>query len=887
MCTRLLRVLVLLVIEHISFQPEKISAQPAVVTGKVMEAGSGLAIPGVTVRVIKRQDTSSVKGCFTDLRGQYTCRGFSAGEYRMSFTSIGYESLNDTSFTFTGNDTINMNITLEHKLVSLDVVTISASRTPEKILDAPASVTVIDSREISGEPSLTPADHVRGTAGVDIAQTGLMQQSIITRGFNNVASTSLTMLTDNRIAAVPSLRINVPSFIPLVNDDIDRIEVVRGPASALYGPNAHQGVLHIITRSPFASQGTSLSVTAGERSLFIGSIRNAGLLAENVGYKISGQYFRGNDWEYEDSVEIKSRDNAIANGARPDTLKIARRESVVERFSGEARTDFLVSEKLSANLTLGFNQAVRSIELTDIGAAQIKEWRSTFIQGRVNYSDLFVQAYLNRNDAGSTYILRTGNPVVDRSTQFVAQAQHSSSIGETQRFIYGLDLLLTRPVTGGTINGRNEEKDDINEYGGYIQSETHLVSHSLDLIFAGRIDKHNQLNDPVISPRAAVVLKPWENQNFRLTYNRAYSTPATSEFFLDILADDNVFGFPDAYALALRASGVPNTGFTFNRDDDGRPYLHSKFSPDPASPIPVDGAALLWPAVVQILAAQGKDLSSIPAPSPADIRSAMANLNTETQSFDPVAGPTDIAPLKPTITQTIELGYKGVVADKLQVGVDLYRSKITDFVGPFQVITPNVFLNEADTKKYLQQQGFSETDAAQCAALIAQIPLGTVTPKQAADPTTILLAPRNYGNIDLMGIDLSLGYQLSEQFFVGGTYSYVDKNFFEKLDGIANLALNAPRNKGSFAIKYRSRNNGFNAEVRSRWTEGFRMSSGVYSGIVNSYSLVDATVGYTIPSFDNITTTLSATNLLDKKHREFIGAPEIGRLVMGRVTYAF
>ncbi len=64
------------------------------------------------------------------------------------------------------------------------------------------------------------------------------------------------------------------------------------------------------------------------------------------------------------------------------------------------------------------------------------------------------------------------------------------------------------------------------------------------------------------------------------------------------------------------------------------------------------------------------------------------------------------------------------------------------------------------------------------------------------------------------------------------------------------------------------------------------MSSGVYVGTVDSYSLVDAMVGYVLPTMSNVTLTLSATNLFDKKHTEFIGAPEIGRLVMGRLTYA-
>jgi iron complex outermembrane receptor protein len=695
------------------------------------------------------------------------------------------------------------------------------------------------------------------------------------------------MLTDNRIAAVPSLRVNVPYFIPLVNDDIERIEVVRGPGSALYGPNASNGVLNIITRSPFASKGTSVSVTGGERSLFQGTFRHAGVIEEDIGFKISGQYFRGDDWPYIDPVEATDRLEAIQDGAREDTLRIGKREPLVERFGGEARFDFHLTSKLAANATIGINQTRRSIELTDIGAAQARNWRYTYYQGRITYGDLFLQAFLNQSDAGETYLLRSGERVVDRSKQFVAQAQHAYSFGQTQRLTYGADLLLTRPVTDGTITGRNEESDNVNEYGGYLQSETSLFQDKVNLVLAGRIDKHSELNDLIFSPRAAVVYEPWENQNFRVTFNRAYNTPTTNELFLDILSSSNVFvEFPPEFAVALRASGVPSGGLNFRRDENGRPFFHSSFSQDRSMAIPVDAVAVMWPAVVAILDAQGKDISQIPAPTPADVSAVMAILNVETPGFDPVAGPVDIAPLEPTITQTIELGYKGIIAQKFQAAVDVYYSRVTNFIGPFQIFTPNVFLHPQDLTTYLQPY-LEDSLAALCAGAISQIPLGTVTPEEAPDPTAILLAPRNYGKVNVAGMDLSLQYHLSNQVSVAGTYSYVNRNFFENLDRIADLALNAPRHKGSITLKYRNPELGLSTELRNRWTDGFRMSSGVYVGTLHSYSLVDASVSYAIPRFAGATFTLSAINVLDKKHQEFIGAPAIGRLVMGRVQYSF
>ena len=112
----------------------------------------------------------------------------------------------------------------------------------------------------------TVAEHIRDLPAVDFAQTGLAQANVVARGFNNIFSGAMLTLTDNRIARVPSLRLNAYNFIPVTNDDIERIELVLGPGSALYGPNSANGVMHIITRSPLDQQG-KMSNWLGERSV--------------------------------------------------------------------------------------------------------------------------------------------------------------------------------------------------------------------------------------------------------------------------------------------------------------------------------------------------------------------------------------------------------------------------------------------------------------------------------------------------------------------------------------------------------------------------------------------------------------------------------------------
>ena len=187
---------------------------------------------------------------------------------------------------------------------------------------------------------------------------------------------------------------------------------------------------------------------------------------------------------------------------------------------------------------------------------------------------------------GDTYLLRTGDDIKDYSDLYVGQIQHGYSLGERQRFTYGLDLLLTRPDTEGSINGRNEDNDNINEIGAYLQSETKIIPQ-LKFIAAARGDYHNQLSDMVFSPRAALAFQPTDDHNLRLTYNRAFSTPGTSNLFLDRLGEKDPF----MLGIDVRAQGVPaETGFTFKRGEGELPQFRSPFSSSAQDYINLDDA---------------------------------------------------------------------------------------------------------------------------------------------------------------------------------------------------------------------------------------------------------------------------------------------------------
>ena len=270
------------------------------------------------------------------------------------------------------------------------------------------------------------------------------------------------------------------------------------------------------------------------------------------------------------------------------------------------RLDWRASDDLTAILSAGHSMS-DVVGLTGVGASQAIDWQYNYTQLRLLYGDWFFQAFRNWNDAGGTYLLRTGIPVVDRSSLNVFQAQHTTRLGQRQRFTYGFDALMTRPDTDGTIMGGNEEDDDLNEFGGYLQSETAL-SDPLDLVLALRYDYHSRLADPELSPRAALVFKPRETQTLRLTFNRAFSTPTSNNLYLDLQTARDPFGLSANFTPLFSALGLgefrpidiwtqgnyrsTGYGFTFRRDEAGRPLFRSPFSATGGRPgLPVGAVA--------------------------------------------------------------------------------------------------------------------------------------------------------------------------------------------------------------------------------------------------------------------------------------------------------
>ncbi|MCK5653024.1 MAG: carboxypeptidase regulatory-like domain-containing protein, partial [Gemmatimonadetes bacterium] len=370
-----------------------LQAQTGTLTGTVTDAETGAPISDVAVEIMGAEQTQA-GGEYTNQAGQFRIT-LAPGTYSVVFSMLGYASRRVDGVRITAGGSESIDVALTSRAFRLNPIVVTASRREEKALESPTSISIVNAEIVRERPAITPVEHVKALPGVDVVQTGVQASNIVTRGFNNVFSGALLVLTDNRYAHVPSLRFNAYNMIPSNDLDLDRIEVSLGPGAALYGPNSASGVMHLITKSPLDDQGTSVQIGTGIRSgndvnsesagIFHTAFRSAHKLSDQVGFKISGQYFTGTDWEFVDALE----QTAVEAGTGFE------RDYSSERWSGEARLDYRFDDDKELILSGGMSTIGKSIEMTGLGAAQADGWQYKYLQGRFKAGRLFAQAFLN------------------------------------------------------------------------------------------------------------------------------------------------------------------------------------------------------------------------------------------------------------------------------------------------------------------------------------------------------------------------------------------------------------------------------------------------------------------------------------------------------------
>jgi outer membrane receptor for ferrienterochelin and colicins len=870
-------------------------AQTGIVAGRVTQEGGTTPVPGAQVQIVSGATRVAMGSTSDD--GSYRIGAVPAGTYAVVVSRIGFSQKRVEGIRVAANATTTVNVSMSELAAQLNQVVTTGTRgaEPEKILDSPNAISVVTSERIAERPAASIVDHIKTVPGLSISNGGIVQANIVSRGFNNAFSTAMLMLQDYRFAGVPSLRVNVPFLFTGTGDDIDRIEVLQGPASALYGPNSGAGVLHVITKSPFTSKGSQITLDGGERSLARLGLRHAGTLGEKWGYKFSGEYFTAQDWEYTDPNEIdagpaatpqaranyavwgRSPTGAVNPGVPASRSGVAKfRDYGLEKYSGEARLDYRPSENTEAITTVGYSNVASALEITGtFGAAQVKNWSYLNVQQRFRHKKFFAQVFYNGSNAGNadaaddngTFYLRTGLPVVDNSTVLVGQLQQGFNFGDT-KFTAGADYIATTPVTAGTIMGRNEDDDNITEMGGYLQF-TRNVTDNVEFTGAVRGDMNSRIEGTQFSPRAAFVWKATPTQSWRFTYNRAFGSPASFSFFLDQFSGQNVNLGPALGNTQVRIFGNPaKEGWKYDRTCDaainGGLCMRSPFG----GPNPVTASGhVMVPGIMQAFAGQlagGLAALGLPAaqvanvaaalrglqPTATQVRGVLRNLGAAGSPIVPWTNPVDLSALTANFSNTWEVGYKGVFNNNLRLAVDFwYQIRPADPTTQVVNLDDAVFVDPTTLGSYLGTAmgptlvangvpaAAVSTVITNWVTSLAQVPGGLLNfDNPLYDQNYLMFTYQNaQGQIDVRGIDVAADYLINDTYSISATYSNLNRNVWEKAPNatpLNPLTANAAKHRGTVAMRYDNQTSGMTGELRVRYTGGFPAATGVY----NSYN---------------------------------------------------
>ena len=547
--------------------PTVLSAQAARVLGTVSGAGGGPVV-GARVQLVGTRFSSS-----SDANGHYTLDGVPAGTYTLRVQRLGSAPKVVPNVVVQAGQDSRVDVTLEAMAFTLEPIVTSGSRAPEKITDAPATITSIDASAIENTTGNSFAGALKQAKGLDYVQTGIIAVGVNARGFNSAFNNRMLMLEDNRIASLVESGLPVGPLTTTTKLDLAKVEVLVGPGSALYGPDASNGVITLTTKDPRDFQGTSVDVAGGSRSYYDAQFRTAHMLTDQLAFKLTGEYQSAKDFSNHNIYA------PISGSTSPSPEIGADFNTNVARGGGALVYYFDGGGRLEANAAMSrFN----GLGMTSVGRNQLRNYEYKEVQAKYSNANWFAQVYRTSSGAGQTYQLngyaqnRLAHPTIsDDSARSLSAFPGGGSLTATEiQNSFHVGALNDARVTWGFqyrhddvtserrwLSDRQTGSDVTSDQRGvYGQIDAPLTS-MLRFVAAARYDNHSNYSTQ-FSPKAGLLFSPAPDQTFRLTFNRAFKSPSvlqTNFFFPDFAPYVGVFGNRDGFTIKNGAGTVVNT----------------------------------------------------------------------------------------------------------------------------------------------------------------------------------------------------------------------------------------------------------------------------------------------------------------------------------------
>jgi iron complex outermembrane receptor protein len=389
----------------------------------------------------------------------------------------------------------------------------SVSRTEESLRDAAAAVAVVTPESIRRSGATTLPDALRFVPGLHVGEQSSSTWAVSARGFSSINSEKLLVLSDTRSIYTPlfsGVTWNVQDYLL---DDIERVEVIRGPGAALWGSNAVNGVINITTRSARDTHGTRLEAGAGtfDRAWLEG--RYGGETSGGVNYRVYGKYLDRDATLAPLLTTTEDSWNLGHVGFRTDWDGAARDSFTVQGDAYRAN----VGQLASVISIIGRPDPVPPLNVEQSGGNVLARWRRTADDG----GDMQLRAYYDytrRDDPSFLDTLHTFD--VDLQRRFTAASRHE--------IVWGVAYRLTANTNHGRVVFAVEpEKSTDQLFSGFIQDQIAL-GEQVHLTVGTKLE-HNDFSGFEVQPSVRMAWLPRDNQTLWVAISRAVRVPTRIE----------------------------------------------------------------------------------------------------------------------------------------------------------------------------------------------------------------------------------------------------------------------------------------------------------------------------------------------------------------------
>jgi iron complex outermembrane receptor protein len=421
-----------------------------------------------------------------------------------------------------------------------------ASRRGQKLSDTAAAVTVIRGEDLRRTGVTSIAEALRMVPGMDVARFNSNTWAVSSRGFNGRYANKLQVLMDGRSVYNPFFAGVYWDEIDTNLEDIDRIEVIRGPGGALWGANAVNGVVNIITRKAADTQGGYVQAGGGTEEQYFGTARYGGMAADGVSYRAYAKHFMRDDFDggHDDWWQTRAGFRVDWKAGAEDTISV-----FGDVFTGESRA-------YTVDVELAPFPVTRTLTHPDelFGGNVVVRWEHTFSAT----SGILAQSSFENRD-------REAFSLHEQRNTFDFDLQHHFLAFDAHDITWGAGYRFTADDADGSLEvsfDPEEAKDDV--VSVFFQDDIAIVKDTLRLILGSRFE-HNDYTGFEYCPNVRMAFKPHEQHHAWAAASRSVRVLSRT----DTGFRSNPAAFPTINPFPPPPFGPPGLSSAF-RDIDNR-----------------------------------------------------------------------------------------------------------------------------------------------------------------------------------------------------------------------------------------------------------------------------------------------------------------------------